>query len=54
MTDKVRFIEAQTGFRVANLDRSLEFYAQLGFEQVYRNEDGKVEHVHGLTAFLSD
>ena len=38
MTSQVRFIEAQTGFRVADLDR-LEFYVQLGFEQIHRNED---------------
>lgn len=39
MKGKIRFIEAQTAFRVSDLDRSLTFYAQLGFEQIYRNED---------------
>lgn len=39
MTGDVRFIEAQTGFRVSSLDRSLEFYARLSFEHIHRNED---------------
>ena len=35
----VRFVEAQTGFRVSDLDRSLDFYQRLDFQPTYRNAD---------------
>lgn len=35
----VRFVEAQTGFRVADLDHAFDFYETLGFAAIYRNDD---------------
>ena len=36
---KVKFLNAQPGIRVLDLDRAVAWYEQLGFRSVYRNED---------------
>ena len=35
----VRFLNAQPGLSVDNIDDALAFYSKLGFRPVYRNED---------------